>query len=102
MPCFKWNEVRKGGAVRLYLNHINAYSGYIENAQDHIRDVFVNDSGKCRHCKETCKSRKTYQINGCEYQKCDGEVFEFYNLDMDSIPFYIELIGLSAKAKKDG
>lgn len=87
-----------GLVVRLYLQNVNAYSGYIESAGDHIRDAFVNDFGKCGYCKERCRHRKSYAIDGKEYDKCDGMTFEFYDPEPAFVPRYLDLIRLSAKS----
>lgn len=87
-----------GLVVRLFLKNVNAYAGFIESAGDQIKDVFVNDYGKCNHCRETCKDRKTYGIDGKEYNKCGGVTFEFYDPEPCFVPRYLDLIRLSAKS----
>lgn len=86
--------------VRLFLKNVDAYSDFIENSEPYIQDAFINDFGKCNGCKQTCGHRKTYIINRKTYNKCDGMTFEFYNLDIESIPNYIQLLTLSARARK--
>jgi hypothetical protein len=86
--------------VRLYLKNVTSYATIIEKAPGYIQEAFINEFGSCNHCKENCKHRKTYQISGKEYSKCDGCTFEFYYLGVDSIPYYMDLLRLSNKSKK--
>lgn len=73
--------IKDTGAVglRLFLNNINDHRSYIENAPFYIKDVFTGEHGKCKHCKgKLCKFKKIYTIAGCEFEKCNGLVFEFW------------------------
>ncbi len=85
---------------RLYFKDIDQHAGYIERAPDMIKDPFINDEGKCQHCKasegnltdDACKHRKIYTIGGKVYEKCDGEVFYFHDLNLAKLNEYMSLI----------
>lgn len=83
---------------RLYFKNIDDHRNYIENAPDFMKAAFINDVGKCQHCDNNCKDaedncshRKTYTIDGIVYEKCDGQVFLFFDHELENIPKYIEL-----------
>lgn len=85
---------------RLYFNNIDKHAKYIENAPNHIKEVFTNDVGRCEHCgiggcvkpDGSCSHRKTYIINEVIYEKCDGKVFYFQDFNLDKLNDYISLI----------
>jgi len=78
--------------LRLFFNNITKHSEYIENTPDFIKNVFIGDYGKCKHCKgDNCKFRKDYEIDGQKIEKCNGFTFEFYNPSMEKLPEYINL-----------
>ena len=78
--------------LRLFFNNVTKHSDYIKNTPDYIRNVFVGDYGKCKHCKgDNCKFRKDYEIDGVKYEKCNGTTFEFYEPTIEKLPAYIEL-----------
>ncbi len=87
-------------AFRLYFKDIDRHAGYIESAPDFIKDSFINDEGKCKHCQasedgnldDVCRHRKIYTIDGKTYEKCDGEVFYFHDLQAENVTDYISLI----------
>lgn len=64
----------------------------IENSPSFIKDSFTNDFGNCNFYHDNCRHRKTYVIDNKEYNKCDGIIYEFFNLEDIAIPYYLELI----------
>ncbi len=88
-----------GNVVRLFLRNPDACSDYIESLPAAVKDVFTNDFGKCNHCKDVCRHRKTYALHGIEYEKCDGITFEFRDPEVEHIPYYIQLLRLSVASK---
>lgn len=87
--------IRENGIVlRLFLNNIEKHRAYIENAQEHIKEVFTGNHGNCS-CnpkKENCRMRKTYMIDGIHMEKCSGVVFEFANPTVEKLPDYMFLL----------
>ena len=80
--------------LRLYLHKIDDHRQYIENAPMRIKEVFINDIGKCRGCnfkdgKCKWKCTKTYTIGGRLFNKC---YFEVTDTAMEIIPDYIDLL----------
>lgn len=55
-------------SLRLYFRNIDKYAKYIEDAPNHIKEAFINDEGKCKHChvdgcvnlNGSCNHRKIY------------------------------------------
>jgi len=71
--------------LRMYFSNIDKHSGYIGSAPDYIKKAFTGDYGACGHChnqKEdgACMHRKTYTIDGKQYELCDGFAFWFHEL----------------------
>lgn len=87
--------IREDGIVlRLFLNNIGKHCAYIQNAPEHIKDVFTDSLGSCS-CnpqKENCRMRKTYVIEGQTIEKCSGMAFEFLDPTMEKLPDYINLL----------
>ncbi len=85
----------KSIVLRLFLSKIDSHQRYIENAPEHIQEVFVGDYGKCNRCHNDkaglCKFRKTYKIHNQLIEKCNGKTFEFYNPTVHKLPDYISL-----------
>jgi hypothetical protein len=81
--------------LRLFLNAMDKHRGYIENSPSHIKEVFVGDHGKCKHCHNDkagdCRFRKTYTIDGQLIEKCNGITFEFPNPSIQRLTDYISL-----------
>lgn len=81
--------------LRLFLNDIDKHRKFIENAPAYIKEVFVDDQGKCRHDRDDgggkCKFRKTYTIDGRLIEKCNGITFEFLDPSVQKIKDYIAL-----------
>ncbi|OJU10028.1 MAG: hypothetical protein BGN88_03710 [Clostridiales bacterium 43-6] len=78
--------------LRLFFNNVTKHAEFIINTPEFIRDVFMGDYGKCKHCKgDHCKFRKDYEINGVKYEKCNGVTFEFYNPSIEKLPHYMDL-----------
>ena len=64
---------------------------YIENAPEHIKNVFVSErTNECRYCKEIC-GKYLYTIDGHLYEKC-GAAFDFVQPSLKKLPDYIELL----------
>lgn len=87
--------IREDGIIlRLFLNNIDKHTEYIENAPEHIKEVFVGPNGNCS-CnpkKENCRMRKTYVIDNKKIEKCGGVTFEFSNPTVDQCQDYIHLL----------
>lgn len=80
--------------LRLFFNDVDKHRAYIENAPAHIKEVFTNNYGNCS-CnpkKENCRMRKTYNIDGKQFEKCSGVVFEFWKPCLEKLPDYIYLL----------
>jgi hypothetical protein len=81
--------------LRLFLNDIGKHHDFIEKAPDYIKEVFVNDYGKCQHCKNEregrCQFRKAYTIDNRIIEKCSGYTFEFHEPNIQKIDDYISL-----------
>ena len=86
---YKFNN---GIVLRLFFNNIDKHLEYIKNASSIIKKPFINKDGICNHCKKNCRMRKTYTINGKEYIKCSGIVFEYNNPKIENLNEYIEII----------
>lgn len=87
--------------LRLFLSNITKHGEYIADASDEIKRVFTGAYGDCRRCKgDNCKFRKDYAIAGTQYQKCNGQTFEFYRPTLASMEDYIDLFSRFYPAKK--
>jgi len=90
--------LESGIVLRLYFSNIDKHRAYIESTPPHIKNVFTGDHGNCNHCENGhrkdgfCKFRKIYTIDGRNYEKCNGVVFEFWQPDMEKLPDYIDLL----------
>jgi hypothetical protein len=86
----------KGMVLRLFLNQIDKHREYIESAPVYIREPFINEQGKCKHCKNerdgNCKFRKSYTLENRFIEKCNGSTFEFDKPDMVKLPGYQALL----------
>ena len=101
---------RDSGLVfRLYFSNIDKHREHIENAPEFIRAPFTNDVGRCKQCdknggcigkKGQCSFKKSYTIGGSLYEKCAGENYYFDNLDLSSVPQYMELLNRFYPSKK--
>ena len=84
--------------LRLYFSNIDKHRAFIENAPQHIKNVFTGSHGNCNHCENghrkdgNCKFRKTYILDGCNYEKCNGVVFEFRQPNIEKLPDYMDLL----------
>ena len=82
--------------LRLFLNQIDKHREYIEKSKDFIKDVFINDFGRCKHCRdekqENCKFRKSYHLDDELIEKCNGVTFEFWEPNLNKLPDYINLL----------
>ena len=99
--CF---HIYDSGAIclKLYLHKVDSRRQYVENASEHIREIFTNDMGKCNACNfrnGKCKYNctKTYVISGHLFHKC---YFELTNLAVKNIPDYIDLLSEFYPMKK--
>jgi len=99
--CF---HIYDDGAVclKLYLYKIDDRRQYIENAPAHIKEILINDTGKCTACnfrdgKCKFKCTKTYTIDRRLFHKC---YFELANLAVENIPDYIDLLSEFYPMKK--
>jgi hypothetical protein len=85
-----------GIVLRLFLNNIDEHREYIENAPEYIRQPFINEHGKCKHCKNetngTCKFRKSYTLENRFIEKCNGFTFEFHEPTIKRLQDYQALM----------
>jgi len=92
--------------LRLYFTNIDKHRAYIENAAPNIKEVFTGERGDCSHCEGGhrkdgfCKFRKTYSIDGQDYEKCNGIVFKFWWPDLEKLPDYMGLLKEFYAAKR--
>jgi hypothetical protein len=81
--------------LRLFLNGVDKRRLFIENAPAHIKEVFLEGYGDCKHDKNEkdgkCMFRKTYAIDGRLIEKCNGNTFEFPNPSVEKIGDYMAL-----------
>ena len=78
--------------LRQFFNHVTKHSEYISTTSDSIKNVFIDDYGKCKHCKgDDCRFRKSYEIDGAKYEKCNGLTFEFHNPMVENLNDYLNL-----------
>jgi len=81
--------------LRLFFNDIDRHRAYIENAPDHILEVFTGEQGACQHDRDDgdgkCKFRKTYRLEDRLIEKCNGITFEFHEPSIQKLPDYIDL-----------
>jgi hypothetical protein len=90
----KENHFENSIVLRLFFNEIDKHKEYIENAPSFIKEPFVSENGYgvCNHCKNDCRCRRVYSINGKQYKKCSGAVFEFHNPKTEYITDYMNII----------
>jgi hypothetical protein len=81
--------------LRLFFSKIDNHHEYIENAPSYIKEVFVGDYGNCHRCHNDkdglCKFRKTYTLEDCLIEKCNGNTFEFHNPSINKLIDYLDL-----------
>ena len=67
--------------LRLFLNNIDKHRAFIERAPGHVKEVFTNGYGRCKHCHnekdEGCRFRKTYTIRRGAHRKMQRDHLEF-------------------------
>jgi hypothetical protein len=88
----KENHFNNGIVLRLFFNDIEKHREYIENTPSYIKEPFIGENGVCKHCKKDCRCRKIYSINGKQFEKCSGSVFEFLNPKQDYIKDYMNIL----------
>lgn len=78
--------------LRLFFNNVTKHAVFISGSPEHIRNAFIGDYGTCKHCKgDSCKFRKDYEIDGVNYEKCNGTTFEFHDPKAEHLDDYIAL-----------
>lgn len=84
---------RESGAVlRLFLNNVTKHGDFIAAAPDFIRAPFTGAYANCSFCRgDSCKFRKSYDIAGEHFDKCNGLTFEFTSPTPDRLPAYLAL-----------
>lgn len=88
-------------SMRYFFSNVTKHGDYIDKAIDYIKEPFINEHGKCNHCRgEVCKFRKCYNIGGTDYEKCNGVTFEFFKPNVDKLEEYIKLFGVFYPTKK--
>jgi hypothetical protein len=84
-----------GIVLRLFMSDIDGHRLFIENAPWHIKEVFVGEAGRCKHChnqvNDDCRFRKTYTIDGQLIEKCNGETFWFCKPELARLDDYLAL-----------
>ena len=57
-----------------------------------LKNRWAKYYGKCKHCKgDDCRFKKSYEIDGVNYEKCNGATFEFHNPTVDNLDDYLNL-----------
>ncbi|MDD5191193.1 MAG: hypothetical protein PHE50_09155, partial [Dehalococcoidales bacterium] len=96
----------KGIVLRLFLNRIDEHRAYLEQAPLFILEPFINEHGRCHHCKNDkagqCKFRKTYTLHNNLIEKCNGFTFEFPQPDLHKLPDYLGLLAEFYPVKRKG
>lgn len=82
--------------LRLFLSGIDKQRAYLEQAPDHIQQVFTGEFGECHHCHNedeagNCRFRKIYTTHGRCIEKCNGNTFWFFTPKIEKLPDYINL-----------
>ena len=81
--------------LRLFFNNIDKQRAHIEQAPEHIKQVFTGPFGDCHHCHNEkdgqCRFRKTYSIDDVLIEKCNGNTFWFFQPMQEKMPDYINL-----------
>lgn len=81
--------------LRFFFSDIDKHRGYIEHTSPHIKEVFVGEYARCKHCHNekngSCPFRKSYTIDGEFIEKCSGNTFEFYDPSLQRLDDYISL-----------
>ena len=86
--------------LRLFLNKVDKQREYIENAPAHIKEAFVFTGGDCTSCSTMCAPGKVYTIDGQQMQKCNHNVFYFYDPTLEKLSGYMELLSKFYPKKK--
>lgn len=82
----------KSLVLRLFFNNVTKHAAFVSAAPEYIKNVFTGNYGTCKHCKgDDCKFRKGYEIDGVQYEKCNGTTFEFHEPTVERLPDYIAL-----------
>lgn len=82
----------KSLVLRLFFNNVTKHAAFVSATPEYIKNVFIGNYGTCKHCKgDSCKFRKDYEIDGVQYEKCNGTTFEFYEPTVERLPDYIAL-----------
>ena len=92
-PCAARIYIHDNGIVlRIFLQKVDSHRQYIENAPQHIKDVFLSQDGLCTRCWDNCKTRPSpYTIDGQQIQKCHHHTFYFNNPSVEKLPDYMSL-----------
>ena len=93
-PCVARIYIGEGSTVlRLFFNNIDKHRAYIENAPEHIKELFFG--GRDCDCEPKCKlskARKIYTINDRKFEKCAHADFMFSQPNLEKLPDYIGLL----------
>jgi len=85
--------IRDNGIVlRLFFKNIDKHKSFIENAPFYIKNPFINEQGRCVHCREKCSCTKIYTIDGKKMEKCTHQTFEFIDPKMEYLKDYMEIL----------
>jgi hypothetical protein len=82
--------------LRLFLNQMEKHTAYLEKSHEEILKVLTGPEGLCKHChngqENDCRFRKTYNLFGKTYERCNGEVFVFRDVRIELVPVYSALL----------
>ena len=86
-------------ALRFYLTKIEKHRTFIENAPQHIKEIFFG--GQDCPCRPNCSFKaKKYIINDIEFAKCAHADFRVTNPSMKNLPDYMGLLNEFYPIKK--
>lgn len=86
-------------ALRFYLNKIDKHRDYIENAPEHIKEIFYG--GQDCPCRPNCSFKaKMYVISDKQFSKCTHADFRVTSPTIEELPDYMGLLYEFYPAKK--
>ncbi|MCL2409295.1 MAG: hypothetical protein FWC96_06735 [Oscillospiraceae bacterium] len=78
-------------ALRFYLNNIDKHRAYVENAPEHVKEIFFG--GQDCPCRPDCSAKaKKYTIGDKQFVKCTHADFRVTNPNVDKLPDYMGLL----------
>ena len=85
--------------LRIYVNNVDKYRDFIENAPLHIKAGFAFESGECTGCNINFCHPKKYTLDGKQYVKCVHFAGTFNEPTIDKIPDYCDLLATAFPKK---